>query len=131
MSTTTTFILISVFALVYICIVYALGQSEFRDARFVLAFPVSILCVLGFLRGGGNTQKKFTLDLVLIPYEALAYALIVIVLLWILSRFHLRIRKTLKRRDRPKSESEDIGQEYRTMANQEKILKENRDETYL
>jgi hypothetical protein len=128
MATSTTFILISIFVLVYICTVHSLGQSEFRDARFVLAFPVSVLCVLGVLRGG-DVQEKPILELVLIPYAALAYALIFMVIMLILFLFRSRIQKVLKRHDRPKLGNEEIGKKQRTVTNQEKRLKENLDET--
>jgi hypothetical protein len=127
MTTSTTIILISIFVLVYICTVYAFGQSELCDAKFVLAFPVSVLCVLGVLRG--DVQEKPILELVLIPYAALAYALIFMVILLILFLFRSRIQKVLKRRDRPKLGNEEIGKKQRTVTNQEKRLKENLDET--
>jgi hypothetical protein len=127
MATSTTFILISIFVLVYICTVHSLEQSEFRDARFVLAFPVSVLCVLGVLRGG-DVQEKPILELVLIPYAALAYALIFMVIMLILFLFRSRILKVLKRRDRAQSESEEIERQRKVVANIENESDEDQDE---
>jgi uncharacterized membrane protein len=131
MTTTMALILISIFVLVYICTVYALGESEFRDGKFVLAFPVSVLCVLSFLRRE-DIQEKPILDSILIPYEVLAYTLLVIVIMLILFLLRSRIPKMLGRwHVRLKSENEDIGQKHRTVTNQAKRLKENQDETCL
>ena len=113
-------VLIAVFVLVYVCTIFALEQTEFCKAKFVLAFPVGILCVLSLLRGVGNSREESLVDVVLIPYEALFYALIFLVILWILSRFHLRIQKTLKWRERPKSESEYLEHQRKVIAKIEK-----------
>lgn len=130
MTTTTICILLAIFALIYICTAHALGQTGFRDGRFVLAFPVSTLCVLSLLRGGGDIQKNFTLDLLLIPYRTLACLLILIAILWILSLlFRSRIPKMLmKRYDLPKSENEYSRKTHRAINCEEKRLKENQDE---
>ena len=130
MTTTTTLILIAVFVLVYICTVLAFKESEgLRNARFVLAFPVSMLCVLSLLRGGGNIEQKFMLNVALIPYRALAYTLIFIVLLWFfLFLFRSRIRRILGIWDvPPKSENEDVDRKQQTMTNRKKELKDDQD----
>lgn len=88
-------VLASIFVLVFACTIYALGQTEFREMKVVLALPVSVLCVLSLLRGTGNAQEKSLHDVILIPYEALVYALIFVVILWLLSRIHLRILKII------------------------------------
>ena len=116
-----------------ICTVLALKESEgLRDARFVLAFPVSMLCVLSLLRGGGNIEQKFMLNVALIPYRALSYTLIFMAILWLLFfLFRSRIRRILEICDAPsKSKDEDIAQKQGTMTNQKKKLKDNRDETW-
>lgn len=113
-------VLIAIFVLVYACTIYALEQTEFRKSKLILAFPVGILCVLSLLRRVGNSREESLVDVVLIPYEALVYALLFLVILWILSRFHLRIQKTLKQRDRPKSESEYRVRQREVVANIEK-----------
>jgi len=135
MTTTTILILSAVFVLIYICTVLALKEAGgLRDSRFVLAFPVSMLCVLSLLRGEGNIEQKFVLNLTLIPYRALAYTLIFIVILWLLLfLFRSRIRRLLGIWDIPsKSENEKVDPKRQTTAKQEKKLKEyQQDKTHL
>lgn len=130
MTTITALMLISIFVLVYICTVYALGQSELRSVRFALAFPVSMLCVLSFLRGGEN-QEKPMLDLILIPYQALAYTFLFIIVLLVFFLLRPRILRMLRRRHirilerRCVRIKEDIDKKHRTATNRKKRLKEN------
>lgn len=131
MTTVTAIILISIFVLIYICTVLALRESEgLRDARFVLAFPVSILCVLSFFRGG-EKQEKPILDLILIPYQALAYTFLFIIVLLVFFLLRPRISRMLRRRHIKILErrcvriKEDIDKKHRTATNRKKRLKEN------
>lgn len=125
MTTITALMLISIFVLVYICTAYALGQSELRSVRFALAFPVSMLCVLSFLRGGEN-QEKPMLDLILIPYQALAYTFLFIIVLLVFFLLRPRISRMLEKwYTRHKSKNEDVGKKDRIATHQTKRLKEN------
>lgn len=95
---TVPIILIAVFVIVYVCTAYALEQTELRDAKFVLALPVGVLSILGMVRGSERAQESSVGDVVLIPYEALAYSLIFVVILWLLSRAYVWILKTWENR---------------------------------
>ena len=89
--TTPAMILAPVFLVVFLCTRFALEHTELRDVKGVLSLAVSTLCVLGLLRGGG--EKEPLIDTVLIPYEALAFLLMFLVIPWLLARATLWIRK--------------------------------------
>lgn len=137
MATITILILTSIFALVYICTAIALNESEgLRDGRFVLAFPVSMLCVLGMLRGINNSPKKSLVDVVIFPYEVLVYAIIAVVILLLLSRFLVPIGKkieylivdaVMKLEERKRKRIAEQEKEYRIKA--EKMKKSKIDKT--
>jgi len=106
-------VLISIFVLVYVCIVFALDHTGFREMRFVLALPVSVLCVLSLTRGGGHSQDVSMIDTVLIPYAALACSMVFVVVLLLLSRIHFWAQKYVGSR---KIRKTSIAQEDRGLA---------------
>jgi len=81
---TTVLVLTPIFLVIFACTMFALEHTGLREAKLVLALAVSALCMLGLMRGG--TGKESMVDVILIPYEALTYSLIFIVVLWLLSR---------------------------------------------
>lgn len=124
-------VLISVFVLVFVCTVYALDQTELCDGKYVLAVPVSVLCVLGMLRGINNSHEETLVDVVIFPYEVLVYALIVVVILFLLSRFllpigkkfkHLVIDAVMKWEERKRKRMSEQEKEYRIKAEKRKNI---------
>ncbi len=107
---------IPVFILVFTCTMYALERTGLREARCVLALAVSALCALGLLRGGA--EQESLIDAVLIPYEALAYSLILLAILWLLSRASLWVHK-VRANWRRQAEKERIECRHCMRANEE------------
>ena len=108
MTISLALVLSSVFVIVFVCTVFALQQSPLRKMKTVLAFPVSMLSVLSLMRGATIVQENLVVDTVLIPYAALACALLFVLLLWLLSQVHLWIRKGLRDRH-GRSEPDEVG----------------------
>ncbi|PHS12914.1 MAG: hypothetical protein COA78_07740 [Blastopirellula sp.] len=83
----TPIILTAVFVLVLVCTLAAFKDVEFfSDVRMVLAPTVAALCVFSLGFGSESSGSSPLVETILLPYAALAYSLIFLALLWLLSR---------------------------------------------
>ncbi|PHS04368.1 MAG: hypothetical protein COA78_16705 [Blastopirellula sp.] len=83
----TPIILTAVFVLVLVCTLVAFKDIElFSDVKMILAPTVAALCVFSLGFGNESSESSPLVETILLPYAALAYSLLFLALLWLLSR---------------------------------------------
>ena len=86
-------ILVLLFFVLWPCISFAIEQTGLRNVNRVLAPAATILCILSMMGNFRTVQPESLIETVLIPWAALGYSILFVILLWLLSRISLRLRK--------------------------------------
>ena len=92
----------AVFLILLVCSSFALEQTGLRNQRAVLAPVVSVLCIVGLMTSFPlSTGGRTVIEVVLVPYSALAYAilltLILCLLAWVFSGWRSRLGRRAER----------------------------------
>lgn len=80
-----TVTVIGLFLVLYSCISYSLKQTELGDSKFI-APAATILCLIGMFGQFRVSQESSLFETVLLPWAALGYSLLFILLLCLIRR---------------------------------------------
>lgn len=93
-----SFILILMFIIVFCCYLFALQHSPLSTFKYPLAFCTAALGIIGLQQNFSRSE----IEVLLIPYEALALTLLTLILLWLLSKFFSKNSTPKHKRKKPK-----------------------------
>ena len=93
----TTIILVPIFILLLVIIFHAIRSASMFSgmSSFILAVCVSILAIIGMARYMDNM-----IDVILLPYVAMAIAILLLLLMSLVARYFQRSNKLLSKRPR-------------------------------
>ncbi len=85
--------LVAIFFVLWPCIAFAIEQTGLRNVNGILAPAATVLCILSMMGNLGNTAKDSPVAFVLIPWAALGYSLLFVLVLCLLGFLHGRLRR--------------------------------------
>lgn len=83
--------LAAIFFLLWACISFAIEQTGLRNVNTILAPAATILCIVSMLGSFGNPHPEPLIETILIPWAALGYSMLFVLLLCLLGFLHGRL----------------------------------------